>query len=112
MAKKSNSKLKAEFRVSLERTKNMTEEEVEREFEKALQDARATARKYNITQEDIDAEIRAVRSEKKSKREESDLLSGYFVFSYDHQTSHFKRNRFPSPRGRGARGEVHDKAAN
>jgi hypothetical protein len=38
--------------------------ELEREFDEALKDARATAQKYNITQEDIDAEIRAVRDGK------------------------------------------------
>jgi len=38
--------------------------ELEREYDEAIQDARATARKYNITQEDIDAEIRAVRDGK------------------------------------------------
>lgn len=36
-------------------------EKTRREFKEALKDARATARKYNITQADIDAEIRAVR---------------------------------------------------
>jgi len=35
--------------------------ELEREFDEAIKDARATALKYNITQADIDAEIRAVR---------------------------------------------------
>jgi len=39
-------------------------EKVRREFKEALQDARATAKKYNITQEDIEAEIRAVREGK------------------------------------------------
>lgn len=67
MAKKPNSKTKADLRASLEHSKNMVKEEVEQEFEKALQDARATAKKYNIKQEDIDAEIRAIRAEKKSK---------------------------------------------
>jgi len=38
--------------------------ELEREFDEAIKDARATALKYNITQEDIDAEIRAVRDGK------------------------------------------------
>ena len=38
--------------------------ELEREYDEAIKDARATARKYNITQEDIDAEIRAVREGK------------------------------------------------
>lgn len=37
------------------------EEKVREEFKEALKDARDTAQKYNITQEDIDAEIRAVR---------------------------------------------------
>lgn len=38
--------------------------ELEREFDEAIKEARATAIKYNITQEDIDAEIRAVRDGK------------------------------------------------
>jgi len=37
------------------------EEKIREDFKEALQDARATAEKYNITQDDIDAEIRAVR---------------------------------------------------
>ncbi len=40
------------------------EEEMEREFDEAVKDARATALKYNITEDDINAEIRAVREEK------------------------------------------------
>lgn len=40
------------------------EEKIRTEFKEALEDARATAEKYNITQEDIDAEIRAVRDGK------------------------------------------------
>jgi rRNA maturation endonuclease Nob1 len=40
------------------------EEKIRRDFKEALKDARATARKYNITQDDIDAEIRAVRDGK------------------------------------------------
>jgi hypothetical protein len=40
------------------------DDELEREYDEAIKDARATARKYNITQEDIDAEIRAVRDGK------------------------------------------------
>ncbi|MCI0553526.1 MAG: hypothetical protein L0287_21480 [Anaerolineae bacterium] len=40
------------------------DEALEREYDEAIQDARATALKYNITEEDIDAEIRAVREGK------------------------------------------------
>jgi rRNA maturation endonuclease Nob1 len=40
------------------------EEKVREEFREALKDARATAEKYNITQADIDAEIRAAREGK------------------------------------------------
>lgn len=40
------------------------EEKIRKDFKEALKDARATAQKYNITQEDIDAEIRAVREGK------------------------------------------------
>ena len=52
----------------INRSQQLTDKETERDFLEALKDARATAKKYNITQEDIDAEIRAVRAEKKSKR--------------------------------------------
>ena len=40
------------------------EEKIREDFKEALKDARATAEKYTITQEDIDAEIRAVRDGK------------------------------------------------
>jgi len=42
----------------------LDDDELERQFDEAILDARATAKKYNITQEDIDAEIRAVREGK------------------------------------------------
>ncbi|NOT05203.1 MAG: hypothetical protein HOP27_11450 [Anaerolineales bacterium] len=38
------------------------EEKVRDDFKDALEDARATVKEFNITQEDIDAEIRAVRA--------------------------------------------------
>ena len=37
---------------------------LEREFDEAIKDARETALKYNITEDDINAEIRAVREGK------------------------------------------------
>jgi len=40
------------------------EEKIREDFKEALKVARATAEKYNITQDDIDAEIRAVREGK------------------------------------------------
>jgi len=40
------------------------EEKIRADFKEALEDARATALKYNITEEDINAEIRAVRDGK------------------------------------------------
>ncbi len=40
---------------------------LEREFDEAIKDARETALKYNITEEDINAEIRAVREGKDKK---------------------------------------------
>lgn len=42
----------------------MDEEKMELEFDEAIKEARATAIKYNITQDVIDAEIRAVRDGK------------------------------------------------
>jgi hypothetical protein len=43
------------------------DEALEREFDEAIKDVRATALKYDITEEDIDAEIRAVREGKDKK---------------------------------------------
>ena len=43
------------------------DEALEREFDEAIKDARATALKYNVAEEDIDAEIRAVREGKDKK---------------------------------------------
>lgn len=43
------------------------DEALEREYDEAIKDARATALKYNITEEDIEAEIRAVREGKDKK---------------------------------------------
>lgn len=58
---------KPSLQEALNHSQHLTDEEVERDFIEALKDARATAKKYNITQEDIDTEIRAVRAEKKNK---------------------------------------------
>ena len=40
------------------------EEKIRADFKEALKDARATAKQYNITEDDINAEIRAVRDGK------------------------------------------------
>ena len=40
------------------------EEKIRTDFKEALKDARATAEQYNITEDDINAEIRAVREGK------------------------------------------------
>ena len=40
------------------------EEQIRADFKEALKDARATAQQYNITEDDINAEIRAVREGK------------------------------------------------
>lgn len=40
------------------------EEKIREDFKEALADARATAQQYNITEDDINAEIRAVREVK------------------------------------------------
>lgn len=40
------------------------EEKIRADFRDALKDARATAQQYNITEDDINAEIRAVREGK------------------------------------------------
>jgi phage regulator Rha-like protein len=43
------------------------EEKVRDDFKDALEDARATAKEYNITQEDIDAEICSMRGDSGSE---------------------------------------------
>ncbi|NCP16732.1 hypothetical protein GW866_06785 [bacterium] len=40
------------------------DDEMDREYEEAIQNARATAKLYNITEQDIENEIRAVREGK------------------------------------------------
>ena len=40
------------------------DDELEREYDEAIKDARATAKLYNITEKDIEDEIRAVREGK------------------------------------------------
>jgi hypothetical protein len=40
------------------------EEQIKNDFQEALDDARATAKEHNITLQDIEAEIRAVRKGK------------------------------------------------
>ena len=40
---------------------------LENEYDEAIKDARATALKYNITEDDIETEIRAVREGKDKK---------------------------------------------
>ena len=40
-------------------------EKIKADFKEALKDAQRTAKRLNISQEDIDAEIRAVRDEKR-----------------------------------------------
>ncbi len=40
------------------------DDELDREYAEAIQDARATAKLYNITKDDIESEIRAVREGK------------------------------------------------
>ena len=42
----------------------LDESEMERLYDEAILDARATAEKYNITEDDINTEIRAVREGK------------------------------------------------
>ena len=42
---------------------SLMDDDIEKRFEKSLKSVRARAKKLNITQEDIDAEIRAVRAE-------------------------------------------------
>jgi hypothetical protein len=39
----------------------MDEGELDRQYDAAVKDIRKTARRYNVTQKDIEAEIRAVR---------------------------------------------------
>ena len=72
LSRLASKKLKAEIRASREHTQNINEDESEKKFTEALKIARATAKKYNITQEDIDTEILALRAEKKSNEGWSD----------------------------------------
>ncbi|MEO7838266.1 MAG: hypothetical protein ABIU06_02860 [Anaerolineales bacterium] len=48
MSKKSNIKLEAEIRAAHEHTKNMTEEEIKREFEEGLKDGKLTKQPKDV----------------------------------------------------------------
>jgi len=70
---KTQEETEAEINAMLERAKNMSADELEKQFDKALIQARAQAEEDGITEEDIEAEIHAVRQIKSIK----EVLVGY-----------------------------------
>jgi len=70
---KTQEEIKAEIQAMQERAKSMSKDEIEKQFDEALIQARAQAEETGITDEDIDAEIRAVRQIKSIK----EVLAGY-----------------------------------
>ena len=70
---KTRDEMKAEINAMLERTKNLSDEEIEKRFDKAVMEIRAQTKEAHITEEDIEAEIRAVRQIKSIK----EVLAGY-----------------------------------
>ena len=70
---KTQEEIKAEIQAMLERAKNMSNAEIEKQFDEALIQARAQVEEAGITEEDIEAEIRAVRQIKSIK----EVLAGY-----------------------------------
>ncbi|NCP16697.1 hypothetical protein GW866_06610 [bacterium] len=83
---KTQEEIKAEIQAMQERAKSMSKDEIEKQFDEALIQARAQAEETGITDEDIDAEIRAVRQIKSIK----EVLAGYEK-QYDMSTIDFFR---------------------
>ncbi len=65
---KTQEEIKAEIQAMRKRAKNMSNAEIEKQFDEALIQARAQAEEAGITEEDIEAEIRAVRQIKATKK--------------------------------------------
>ena len=74
---KTREEMEAEMNAMLERTKDLSDEEIEKRFDKAVMEIRAQARESEITEEDIEAEIRAVRQINEIKQVLADYEKQY-----------------------------------
>lgn len=70
---KTQEEIETEIQAMRERAKNPSDEEIEKQFDEAIIPARAQAEEAEITEEDINVEIRAVRQIKSIKK----VLAGY-----------------------------------
>ncbi|MFH1907703.1 MAG: hypothetical protein ABIL11_10060 [Chloroflexota bacterium] len=80
---KTQEEIKAEIQAMLERAKNMSNAEIEKQFDEALIQARAQAEEAGITEEDIEAEIRAVRQIKATKKDLAGFEKQYGMSTID-----------------------------
>ncbi len=80
---KTQEEMKAEIDALLERTKNLSDEEIKRRFDEALKQVREQAKEAQITEEDIETEIRAVRQIKEIKQVLADYEKQYGMNTVD-----------------------------
>jgi len=57
---KTREEMETEINAILERTKDLSDDEIEKQFDEALAEIRAQVKEAGITEEDVEAEIRAV----------------------------------------------------
>ena len=80
---KTQEEIEAEIQAMRERAKNMGHEEIEKQFDEALTQIRAQAMEADITEEDIEAEIRAVRQIKTTKKDLAGFEQRYGMSTID-----------------------------
>ena len=80
---KTREEMEAEINAILQRTRNMSDEEIDIQYEEAIKEARAQAKKYAITEEDIAEEIRLFRQDNEIKQVLADYEKQYGMSTVD-----------------------------
>ena len=80
---KTREEMEAEINAILQRTRNMSDEEIDIQYEEAIKEARAQAKKYAITEENIAEEIRLFRQDNEIKQVLADYEKQYGMSTVD-----------------------------
>ena len=80
---KTQEEMASEISVMLERTKNLSDEEIEKQFDEALAEIRAQVKEAGITEEDVEAEIRVVRDINATKEDLAVFENQYGMSTVD-----------------------------
>ena len=80
---KTREEMEAEMNAMLEHTKNLSDEETEKQFDEALAEIRAQVKEAGITEEDVEAEIRVVRDINATKEDLAVFENQYGMSTVD-----------------------------